>query len=103
MAAHRAQTKADRSAGEVSDLKQQVERLSLACQAMWELLRDYSGMSEEHIESKILEIDGRDGRVDGKIATLILTCTACGKPTNSKRQFCVLCGARVERPHQFEG
>lgn len=103
MSASRAEMKADRHAGQLDDTKRQVERLSLACQAMWELLREYSGMSEEHIEAKILEIDGRDGKVDGKIATLILTCSSCGNPTNSKRQYCVICGAPVERPHQFEG
>jgi len=103
MSAHRAETKAERSAGQLDDVKRQVEHLSLACQAMWELLREYAGMREEHIEAKILEIDGRDGKIDGKIATLILSCANCGNPTNTKRQYCVICGASVARPHQFEG
>ena len=45
---------------------------------MWELLREHSELSENDIENKILEIDNRDGRIDGKIATQTKTCQACG-------------------------
>ncbi len=102
-AADRAMSKADRYAADIADISRQVDRLSLACQAMWELLRDRSELTEEDIEAKILEIDGRDGRVDGKIATKLTTCTTCGRPTNSRRGSCVMCGAPLKRGHQFEG
>ncbi len=61
-----------------------------------------SDLTEDDIEAKILEIDGRDGRVDGKIATKITNCTACGRPTNSRRGSCVMCGVPLKREHQFE-
>ena len=67
--AERAMSKADRYAADIADVRRLVDRLTLACQAMWELLRDRSDLTEEDIEAKILEIDARDGRVDGKIAT----------------------------------
>lgn len=102
-AAERAQSKADRYASDIAGIKNHVDRLSLACQAMWELLRDRSDLTEEDIEAKILEVDGRDGRVDGKIATQVCTCHACGRPTNSRRSSCVMCGAPLKRLHQFEG
>jgi hypothetical protein len=100
--ADRAMSKADRYAADIADIQRQVARLSLACQAMWELLRDRSDLTEEDIESKILEIDGRDGRVDGKIATQLTNCPSCGRPTNSRRGSCVMCGAPLKREHQFE-
>ncbi len=101
--AERAMSKADRYADDIAGLQRHVERLSLACQAMWELLRDSSGLTEADIEAKILEIDARDGRVDGKIATQVLDCPSCGKATNSRRSCCVICGAPLRRQHQFEG
>jgi hypothetical protein len=101
--ADRAMSKADRYAADIADIRRQVDRLSLACQAMWELLRDHSDLTEEDIEAKILEIDGRDGRVDGKIATKQTNCTACGRPTNSTRSSCVMCGAPLTKEHLFEG
>ena len=94
--------KAARVADKVDDLRNQVERLSLACQAMWEMLRDRSNATEEELDAKILEIDARDGHVDGKMSVQSLSCQACGKPTNSRRSFCVICGAPVLRPHKFE-
>ena len=96
-------SKADRYATDIADISRKVDRLSLACQAMWELLRDRSELTEDDIEAKILEIDGRDGRVDGKIATKLVDCAACGRPTNSRRGSCVMCGAPLKRDHQFEG
>ena len=100
--AQRAMSKAERYADDIADMKHNIERLSLACQAMWELLRDRSNVTEQDLETKILEIDARDGQVDGKMATQILTCPACGNATNSKRDSCVICGTRFSRQHKFE-
>lgn len=100
--AQRAMSKADRYAADIAQVQRQVERLSLACQAMWELLRERSGLTELDIENKMLEVDGRDGEVDGKIATQHLQCHVCGRPTNSRRTFCVMCGAPFQRQHVFE-
>jgi len=102
-AAESAESKVDRCWKGVNDLQRHVDRLSLACQAMWELLRECSDLTEGDIESKILEIDGRDGQVDGKIGLQQLDCPACGRKTNSKRDSCVMCGAPIQRPSRFGG
>src|SRR5207248_9984344 len=78
-AAESAESKADRYARTVEDLQPHANRLSLACQAMWELLRECSDLKEDDLEKKILEIDGRDGCVDGKIGVQTLDCPACGR------------------------
>ena len=101
-AAARAEMKEERQSQKMQDVSDQVERLSLACQAMWELIRDRTQLTEQDLENKITEIDGRDGRVDGKISTQSLNCHNCGKPTHSKRSFCVMCGAPLRRQHKFE-
>lgn len=95
-------TKAERAKLETKELTERVERLQLACQAMWEVIRDTTPITEQDLEAKILEVDTRDGKVDGKISTHSLTCHACGKPTNSKRDRCVMCGAFLRRQHKFE-
>jgi hypothetical protein len=101
VAAGNAEAKVDRYASATEDLRRQVERLSLACQAMWELLKGCSDVTEADLEKKILEIDGRDGAVDGKIAVQPLDCPSCGRKTSSKRDTCVMCGAPVKRPYPF--
>ncbi len=100
--AERAERKAEGYATDIDGAKQHMERLSLACQAMWELLRENSNLTEEDLENKIIEVDLRDGVADGKMRTQVLLCANCGKNTNSKRSTCVMCGAPFRRPHQFE-
>lgn len=101
-AAESAKSKADRTIQSIQDLEKHVERLALACQAMWELLRDGTELTEEDLEKKMSEVDGRDGKCDGRIASQLLVCPACGQNTNSKRSTCLMCGAVIKRPHAFE-
>lgn len=98
-----AKSKVERHANHIEDLQQHVERLSLASQAMWELLKTRTALTEADLETKILEIDARDGRIDGKINTQPISCPSCGRTTSSRRDTCVMCGAPTRRPHQFEG
>jgi hypothetical protein len=100
-AAESAESKVERCDRAVLDLQRHVERLSLACQAMWELLREVSDLTEQDIEKKILEIDNRDGAPDGKIGMQQFDCPSCGRKTNSKRESCVICGAPIKRPYPF--
>lgn len=89
-------------AAEVRDLQGKVERMSLTCQAMWELLREYTGMSEQTILERIKEIDLRDGKEDGKMSITQVECPNCGKLNNSRRSSCVYCGQEFIRMHVFE-
>jgi len=103
LTADKAERKAERAANQLGNVHRHVERLSLACQALWELLRDRTDLTEEDLEAKILEVDLRDGRADGKMGTRPLDCPSCGRKTNSTRSICMMCGAPLKRPHQFEG
>jgi hypothetical protein len=86
----------------IEAVEAQIERLTLASQAMWELLRDHSGLTEGQLYSKILEIDGRDGSVDGSIPTEVIACPHCGKNTNTNKLRCVYCRKPVKPKHQFK-
>jgi len=101
--AESAEARVDRYARRLDEVQRHVERLSLACQAMWELLREVSDLTEEELEKKILEVDGRDGCVDGKIGVQPVDCPACGRKTSSKRSSCVMCGAPIKRAYPFGG
>lgn len=102
-AAESAESKVDRCAKELDNLQRHVDRLTLACQALWELIRGCSDLTEEDLEKKILEIDGRDGVVDGKIGVQVVDCPSCGRKTSSKRGSCIMCGAPLKRPYAFGG
>jgi hypothetical protein len=94
-AATTAQGKADRLDLEVSQLAKRVDRLTLVCHALWELLSEQTNLTETDIRAKIMEIDERDGTVDGKMHAPVFNCINCGRPNNGRRQTCLYCGALV--------
>jgi hypothetical protein len=76
--------------GSVAD---KLERLTLVCAAMWELLRDRSSIPDEDLLAKIREIDLRDGVLDGQRSLDPLGCPRCGRANNRRRQTCLYCEA----------
>src|SRR3954452_18588747 len=86
----------------VEHLERRVNRLSLLCQSMWELLRERAEFTDDQLAAKVLEVDLRDGTNDGRMATQITNCPSCGRKTNSKRSSCVICGAELPKAHSFE-
>lgn len=97
-----AKARADGVQTTLSLLTRRVDRLSLTCQAMWELLRDKHGVSEEELNAKLLEVDLRDGTTDGRMQMAVVDCPKCQAKTNTKRSTCVMCGAPLTKPHVFE-
>ena len=81
----------------VKDLDEQVARLRLFNQALWEMLCEKHGLSKTDLEQRILEIDGRDGRVDGRMGEVPLQCPQCGRVSNSRRGKCIYCSLEFER------
>ena len=100
--ADRAENRAEVAVAEVNRLQRRIERLSLCCQALWEMLREKHGLTEEELQARILEIDLRDGTTDGKVRMQIVDCPSCGSKTNTKRALCVICGAPLPVKHSFE-
>ncbi|MGJ8655302.1 MAG: hypothetical protein ACSHX6_02540 [Akkermansiaceae bacterium] len=100
--ADRAEAKVHGSDYVLAQIQRKIDRLALSSQAMWELLRDFSDLTEEDIIAKVLEIDNRDGNTDGKISMQTIDCPTCHRPTNTKRTNCVICGAELQKKHQFE-
>lgn len=100
--AARAENKANNMCDDVRNLARKVDRLALSCQAMWEMLREMTSVTDDQLAAKILEVDLRDGRADGKIGAHACVCHACGRATNSRRTTCLMCGAPLRKDHLFE-
>jgi len=63
---------------------------------MFELLHETSGISEEQLKKKIVEIDGRDGNVDGRITPQIKKCPKCAATMSPQFGRCLFCGYKDE-------
>jgi len=92
----------DRLHSEALRLEAKIDALALICQALWELLRQETGLREAEIAKKIEEIDLRDGKKDGRITGRPLKCTKCGRPTHTRQRVCMYCGAPIADGHLVE-
>lgn len=82
---------------EMRELQHQVARLALLNQALWEILCERLGLTEEELVRRAHEIDLRDGVPDGKISHRAVTCPQCGRTVNSKHHRCLYCGQLFEK------
>lgn len=92
----------DRIHKEVQRLEAKIDSLAIISQALWEVLREKTDLTEKDIEGKIAEIDIRDGRRDGKITGKPAQCPACDRPTHTRLKACPYCGTALNKPHVVE-
>jgi len=85
----------DRTAEDLRELTDTVDRLTLACKALWELLCEHSSLQEEDLLTKIRDIDLADGKLDGKASPSPLTCSQCDRANSQRRTRCLYCGEEL--------
>lgn len=101
-ASERARDKVESVRSEINTLNRRLNSLTLCCQALWELLRDNTSLTDEDLRAKIREVDARDGQLDQQIGAQQTACPICGRQANTRRKTCVFCGAELNKPHIFE-
>jgi hypothetical protein len=82
---------------EVVRLEEKLDRLALIARAMFEL----SGIAEEKLTAKVLEIDLRDGQNDGRMSPAPKRCPKCDAMMSPKFGRCLFCGHRDELTGAF--
>ena len=82
-------------------LVEKVNKLTLICQAMWELMRDQSGLTEQMLLEKVKEIDLRDGKLDGRLAPAAKKCPSCHHELSSRHTTCLYCGTLLVSESAF--
>ncbi len=94
MTADQASYTARDARSQVDRMQADVERLLMITEALWIMLRDEHGYTDEQLLRKVQEIDMRDGRLDGKVAKQAPSqCSQCGKVMGARRAACLYCGA----------
>jgi hypothetical protein len=83
------------------ELSRRIEAIALANQAMLELLRERTGISDEEVLQRMKVIDLRDGTRDGQMGGQPIACPSCQRTTNTRRRVCVYCGTTLPGAHLF--
>jgi hypothetical protein len=78
-------------------LEEKLDRLALISRAMFEL----TGISEEHLSAKVVEIDLRDGEADGRMSPRPKKCPKCEAMMSPKFGRCLFCGYPYESVASF--
>jgi hypothetical protein len=77
---------------DLEDLERRTEALTLACQALWEILQDELNLSDAAILKKMQEVDLRDGSLDGRLTVDVTACPTCKRSNKASRTNCIYCG-----------
>jgi hypothetical protein len=100
--ANSARREVSSQAGRVRDLELQLARVTLVSQALWELLRERVGLTEEQLLAKVNEVDIRDGSLDGKLSAQVVTCPRCQRNVHARHFRCIYCGQEITKEHVFQ-
>ena len=91
-----------REAGHTSKaLEERVERLTLVCRAMWELLNSHTGLTEDQLLDQMSEVDLSDGQLDG-VYRSIVHCAKCQRRVSGRQPNCLYCGAVLPDRKAFD-
>ena len=105
MRSNQAQTTGERAARVATDVRIQndsitsdIEKLFMITEALWTILKEQHGYTDENLEQMIQDIDLRDGKLDGKVAQQQNPlCPDCGRTLMGKQTTCLYCGTEVTR------
>lgn len=83
---------------EIDLMRGDLARLFLLCEAMWSILKDKHGYTEEDLVTRMQEIDMRDGKLDNRRGPSPQPdCPKCGRKIMGRHPICLFCGEQVPR------
>ena len=98
-----ARSRAGDAATSAHKAEQRLDQLTLVCMAMWSLLREKTGLSEEDLMARVKLIDLADGQEDGKVRTQVVQCPSCNRTMSRRHDNCIYCGAAKPNATAFDG
>ncbi|MDK1288376.1 hypothetical protein [Pseudoalteromonas umbrosa] len=86
----------------LKELERRHEQLKLVTMAMWTLLKDHSGLTENDLKKYIEKVDLMDGKADGRVNTKEKSdCKGCGRTILTTSLACPYCGGDLQRKSAF--
>jgi ribosomal protein S27AE len=91
--ARRSETKAGDVQRELRLIAERLDKLVLVNMAMWSLVQERTGVSEEDLANRVQEIDLQDGVADGKVTRNLRQCPNCHRTMSRRHNKCLFCGS----------
>ncbi len=93
-----AQGLAQQTSVETQRLRDEVHHLSIIAQAMWELLREKNGTTDDELKKKITEVEFEKAKA---YTASTLKCQKCARIVSIKSKTCLFCGEKIEHKEIF--
>ena len=105
-----AQDNANHAARKATDFQERVrfledrlDRMLLQNMAMWSLLRDTMGLTDQDLLNRVQELDLQDGVADGKVTRMNpTTCPRCQRAFSPRHRRCLYCGHEASLKTPFD-
>lgn len=83
------------------DVQRKLDALLLTNMAMWSILEEKLGVTEDELTQRVREIDLRDGKVDGRLVRDAVECPKCKRVMSARHQRCMYCGEEALTKRAF--
>ena len=85
-----------RDTTKIAHLEGQIERLMLITEALWTLLKEKHGYDEQELLRRVVQLDMKDGRLDGRVAVSPPEpCPKCQRTVSRRSVRCMFCGEPI--------
>ncbi len=98
--------KLDEARRELRIMQEKFDKLVLIDMAIWSLLQEKTGLTDEDLAQRIQDIDLADGVADGKITRTKEAgqkCGHCGRVVSQRHRRCLFCGSESLESGPFGG
>ena len=86
---------ARRARSATDSLDARLDRMMLAFETMWTLVREKLQVSEEDFAARMNDLDLSDGTLDGKVRKGAVSCPKCGRTISRRLPKCIYCSQPI--------
>jgi len=92
------------TADKLRELEQRYERMTLVTNALWQLLKAHTGLTDADLKKYIEKVDLSDGVRDGKLTINkgAMDCPHCSRRVLKRATICAWCGGKLTSGDPFQ-
>src|SRR5688572_1029934 len=98
-----AAARAGKVEADIHFLQRTVDKLILVNTALWSLLQEKTGLTDQQLLDRLEQIDLRDGHADGRIPPAPANCPQCRRTLHPRHKHCIYCGQKRPIQTAFDG
>ena len=77
------------------ELQDRLDRMSLLTMAVWTLVGEKLGITDDELKQRVEQLDLSDGKLDGKISKDVGECPKCKRQLSKRHRSCIYCGFKL--------